>query len=424
MSRLATRFAASLTAAAVAAGPAVLACAAPAAAADAVLQPVTAADLGPQGPWLRLQDDPSNAGRPFGTQEVSPFADPVRFNGSLHLAVTGAAEAQQSQAAHYFTGLVPLSTIAASDLSYDLYVSSAGTTPAAIPVGANLQLPGFCQGAFTTLSFQPQLATDTQGRTGAVADIWRHFDAGGTAMWRTSRAVGSFAAGSDHPFSDYVAACDDAGAGAIGVIANVGRLGDASASLNTYVDNLTVDGTVYDFRVDGTATGSIDLAPTGPGHPGHPGTYNAGGTPARVGALPASVRGGGGGHGGGGGGGGGCDDETCSLAGAVVFTSPADGPYFTEVGTRLVLSRPGGLDPDDVIVTADGEPVALAEGPDGTLVGTVTPAAATDLAPGGTYRTDLTVTCADGVSGPVRVTAELLARGYEPLQPTGVLARP
>ncbi|MFI0940141.1 hypothetical protein [Streptomyces sp. NPDC021020] len=418
MPRLAARFAASLTAAAVAAAPAVLACAAPARAADAVHQPVTAADLGPQGPWLRLQDDPGNAGRPFGTQEVSPFADPVRFNGSLHLAVTGAAEAQQSQAAHYFTAPVAFGDIAAAPLSYDLYVRGS-STPSAIAGGANLQLPGFCGGAFTTLSFQPQLATDTQGRTGAVADIWRHFDAGGAALWRTSRAVGSFAAGSDHPFGDYVAACGGADSGAIGVIANVGRLGDASANLDTYVDNLTVDGTVYDFLVDGAATGSIHLAPTAPGGPGHPGTYDVGGTPARVGALPASVRGGGG-HGGGDG----CGDDTCSLAGEVVFTSPADGPYFTEVGTRLVLSRPGGLHPDDVTVTAGGEPVTLTEGPDGTLVAVVTPAAATDLAPGGTYRTSLTVTCADGSTGPVTVTAELLARGYEPLQPTGVLARP
>ncbi|MFI0901696.1 hypothetical protein [Streptomyces sp. NPDC020983] len=416
MSRLAARFAASLTAAAVAAAPAVLACAAPAGAADAVRQPVTAADLGPQGPWLRLQDDPGNAGRPFGTQEVSPFADPVRFNGSLHLAVTGAAEAEQSQAAHYFTAPVAFGDIAASPLSYDLYVRAAGSTPSAVPFGANLQLPGFCQGAFTTLSFQPQLATDAQGRSGAVADIWRHFDAGGAALWRTSRAVGSFAAGSDHPFSDYVAACGGATSGAVGVIANVGRLGDASASLDTYVDNLTVDGTVYDFLVDGTATGRVHLAPTGPGH------HSATGTPARVGALPASVRGGGGGGGGCGGGGGG--GGACSLAGTVEFTSPADGPYFTEVGTRLVLSRPGGLDPDDVTLTADGEPVALTEGPDGTLVGTVTPASATDLAPSGTYRTALTVTCADDSTGPVRVTAELLARGYEPFQPTGVLARP
>ncbi|MFI0724488.1 hypothetical protein [Streptomyces sp. NPDC021224] len=419
MSRLAARYAASLTAAAVAAVPAVLVCAAPAGAADAVRQPVTATDLGPRGPWLRLQDDPGNAGRPFGTQEVSPFADPVRFNGSLHLAVTGAAEAEQSQAARYFGLPVQWSRIAASPLSYDLYVRSADSTPSAIPFGANLQLPGFCRGAFTTLSFQPQLATDAQGRTGAVADIWRHFDAGGDALWRTSRAVGSFAAGSDHPFSDYAAECGGVGSGAIGVIANVGRLGDASASLDTSVDNLTVDGTVYDFLVDGTATGHIHLAPTAPGGPGHPGTYNVGGTPARVGALPASVRGGGG-HGGGDG----CGDDACSLAGEVVFTSPADGPYFTEVGTRLVLSRPGGLHPDDVTVTADGEPVTLTGGPDGTLVAVVTPATATDLAPGGTYRTSLTVTCADGSTGPVAVTAELLARGYEQLQPTGVLARP
>ncbi|NUS17082.1 MAG: hypothetical protein HOY69_37765 [Streptomyces sp.] len=416
MPRLAACLAASLTAAAVAAAPAALG-AAPAGAAPAALQRVTGADLGPQGPWFRLQDDPSNAGRPAGVQEVSPFADPVHFNGSLHLAVAGAAEAQQAQAAHYFTRAVPLSEITGLPLSYDLYVRSRTSTLSAIPFGANLQLPGFCGGAFTTLSFQPQRATDAQGRTGAVADAWRHFDAGGDALWRTSRAVGSFPAGSDHPLADYVAACDGPSDGAIGVIANVGRLGDPAASLDTQVDNVTVDGTAYDFAVDGTATGSIEVtstAPGNPGNPGGPGTWSDDGAPGRVAAVPASVRGGGGGDGG----------QACSLEGTVTFTSPADGPYFSRVGTRLVLSRPGGLRPQDMTVTANGEPVHLAEGPGGTVVAVVTPQPGRDLAPGGTYSTPFTVTCAAGCEGPVTVTAELLAQGFEPLQPTGVTARP
>ncbi|NJP48201.1 hypothetical protein [Actinacidiphila epipremni] len=421
MPRLTTRLAASVTAAAVVAAPVLLA-AGTASAAPVVHQRVTAAQLGPQGPWLRLQDDPGNAGRPFGVQEVSPFADPVRFNGSLHLSVAGAPQAQQSQAAHYYSQVVPFSAIGASTLSYDMYVRSWTSTPSAIPYGANLQLPGFCQGAFTTLSFQPQLATDTQGRTGAVADTWRHFDAGGAALWRTSRAVGPFAAGSDHPFSDYATTCNAATDGAIGVIANVGRLGDASASLDTYVDNLTVNGTVYDFTVDGVAKGRISVTgnPGTPGKPTGPGTWGMPDTPpARVGSADtaSAVRGGGGGGGGGGG-------QPCSLQGTITFTSPADGPYYSQVGTRLVLSGPGGLTPGDVTVTANGSPVTLTSGTGGTLTADITPPSAVDLAPGGTYSTPFTVTCVAGAPGPVTVTAELLAQGYEPLQPTGVIARP
>lgn len=140
MSRFRASLGATLTAVAVAAIPSVL-LSAPADAAAPVVVRVGPADLGPNGPWLRLQDDPGNAGRPPGVQEVSPFADPVRFDGSLHLAVAAAAEAQQAQAAHYFTSTVPLSTVAASPLSYDLYVKGSTSTPAAIPYGANLRCP-------------------------------------------------------------------------------------------------------------------------------------------------------------------------------------------------------------------------------------------------------------------------------------------
>ncbi|SHN21966.1 hypothetical protein [Actinacidiphila paucisporea] len=414
MPRLAARLAASLTTAAVLAVPAVLA---PAPASAAVVhQRVTAGDLGPQGPWLRLQDDPSNAGRPAGVQEVSPFADPVRFNGSLHLSVAGAAQAQQAQAAHYFNRVAPFRAIGGNPLSYDLYVRGWTSTPSAVAGGANPQLPAFCRGAFTTLSFQPQLATDAQGRTGAVADTWRHFDAGGAALWRTSRAIGSFAAGSDHPLSDYATTCDAAGDGAIGVIANVGRLGDPGASLDTYVDNLTVNGTVYDFTVARTATGRIDVAATGTSTA--PGVASTGAgvantpgvlAPGTKGATP-------------GGGGGGGNGSTCSLEGVITFSSPSGGPYYSSVGTRLVLSRRGGLAPADVTVTANGDPVTLTEGPGGTLAATVTPSTTVDLGPGGTYRTPFALTCARAAAGRLSVTAELLAQGYEPLQQTGVTA--
>jgi hypothetical protein len=406
MTRFRASLGASLTAVAVAAIPTTLVLApADASSTRAVVQRVSSADLGPSGQWLRLQDDPGNAGRPPGVQEVSPFADPGRFNGSLHLAVAPAAEAEQAQAAHYFTSAVPLSTIAASPLSYDLYVKGSTSTPAAIPFGANLQLPIFCQGAFTTLSFQPQLATDTQGRTGSVADAWRHFDTGGSALWRTSRAVGSFPAQSDQPLSAFVSTCNASGDGAIGVIANVGRLGDASQSLDTYVDNLTVNGTVYDFAVDHTATGRISVEGSG----------GSGG----YGSCDVNVNGSNTDYGSNGGGGG--TNPCPSDSGTITFTSPSDGPDYTSVGTRLVFSGQG-LTPDSLTVTANGRPVTLTAGPDGTLTAVVAPDPEVDLAPGGTFSTPFTVTVNGSQHGRVTLTAELLAQGYEPLQPTGVKA--
>ncbi|WP_329139370.1 hypothetical protein OG552_33245 [Streptomyces sp. NBC_01476] len=380
MSRFTATLSASLAAAVVAAVPAAVL--APGAGATAyVLQKVTADDLGPSGPWLRLQDDPGNAGRPPGVQEVAPFADPVRFNGSLHLAVAPAAQAQQAQAAHYFNRRIPLSSIAAGSPSYDVYVRGWTSTPAAIPYGASLQLPLFCQGAFTTLSFQPQLATDSQGRTGAVADTWRHFVAGGSSQWSTSNAVASFGAGTDHALSDYVAACDAADDGVIGVIANAGRLGDAGQSVDTYVDNLAVNGTVYEFGVGKDAQGTIVVA---------------GGANGKTAAAPRS--------------------------GYVTFASPRGGPAYASVGTRLVFSRPGGLAVRDLTVTANGKPVTLTAGSGGTLSAVVTPSATTDLGPNATYRTPFTVAFKSASAKAVALTATLLAQGYQPLQPTSIHA--
>jgi hypothetical protein len=110
------------------------------------------------------------------------------------------------------------------------------------------------------------------------------------------------------------------------------------------------------------------------------------------------------------------------VEGVITFTSPADGPYYGSVGTRLVFSRPGGLDPHNLTVTANGQPVTLAGSPDGTVTAVVTPPTDADLGPRGTYRTTFTVACADPEAGPVAVTAELLAQGYRPLRPTGVIA--
>ncbi|MFF0049182.1 hypothetical protein [Streptomyces sp. NPDC005498] len=358
------------------------------------VQKVPAADLGPGRPWIRLQDDPGNVGRPPGVQEVSPFADPVGFNGSLHLAIAGG---QQAQAAHYFTQQISLSTIAAAELSYDTFVAST-TPPGAVGVGPNLQLPMICQGAFTTLSFRPEDNTDAQGHPGVVPDTWQHFASSGSSPWRTSRAVATFPAQSDNPLSDYVAACDAPGDGVIGVIANVGRLGNVNDTLDTYVDNLTVNGTAYDFAVDGLATGRVTLRNTTPGDDCRPGRL----------CRPGGTR---------------------TATGTVTFTDPVNGPEYHAVGTRLVFSAGRALDPRDLKVTADGQPVALTAGPGRTLIGVVDPVPSVNLAPNDTFSTPITVSSTRGRNltgggnrGSLTLRAELLAQGYDPLQRTGVEA--
>ncbi|WP_327367676.1 hypothetical protein [Streptomyces sp. NBC_01217] len=389
------RLTASVSAAVVAAGAslALLAPAAVGAAAVNTVQKVLPTDLGPGKPWIRLQDPPNNVPTPPGVQEVSPFADPVRFNGSLHLAVGGG---QQAQAGHAFPQVVPLSTIAAARLSYDTYVKST-VPPGATGVGPNLQLPILCQGVFTTLSFRPENNTDSQGRPGVVPDTWQHFTSTASSPWRTSQAVAAFPAQSDHPLSDYVAACNAPGDGAGGVIANVGRLGDMSATLDTYVDNLTVNGTVYDFAIGALATGRVALRNTGPGdNCNRPGCRSAGG-------------------------------DHDSAAGTVTFTSPSDGPEYHGVGTRLVIADGRSLSHRDLTVKANGRNVPLVAGPNRTVIGIIAPNPSVNLFPNGTYTTPITITHRDrpGRVGPkdsLTVTAELLAQGYGPLQRTGVKA--
>ncbi|WP_392670876.1 hypothetical protein [Streptomyces sp. LN785] len=392
------RLTASVCTAVVAAGAsfALLAPSAVGAAAPNAVQRVLAADLGAGRPWIRLQDDPNNSTRVPGIHEVSPFADPVRFNGSLHLAVDGG---QQAQAAHYFTQPVPLSTIAAAELSYDTYVAT--TEHMATGVGPNLQLPMVCRGTFTTLGFLPENTTDTQGRPGVARDIWQHFRSTTATPWFTTRAVASFPAQTNHPLSDFVTACNAPGDGVIGVIANVGRFGDTSATLSTYVDNLTVNGTVYDFAVGGLATGRVSLRNTSSGgNCGHNRT-----------CIPAG-------------------GERRSATGTVTFTDPANGPEYVAVGTRLVLSQGSSLAPRDLTVTANGRRVTLTAGPNHTLIGVVTPSPSVGLKPNGRYTTPIAISFtrggrADraGTNDSLTVSAELLAQGYAPLQRTGVLAR-
>jgi len=349
-------------------------------AAEARVTQVKAADLGPTGPWFRLQDDPSNAGRPAGVQQVDGFADPVRFNGSLHLAI---GPGQQAQAAHYFSAQVALSRFA-TGLSYDTFVDGAKSS--ARGTGPNFQLPMFCEGGFTTLSFQPQLATDALGHHGIHLDRWQHFVSTAASIWRSSRAVTGVPAGGEAPLSTFLHDCVRPGDGVIGIIANVGTLGDPTATLDTHVDNMTALGTVYDFttgeRVSGTAS-----------------------------AIPTALAGG------------------PAVYGTIAFTSPPGGPSLRDVGARLVLRGPAGLDPSDLSLMVNGHPVKLVAGRaarDRASACTLVAEFRTShiLRPGMPLVLHLRIKAGKHApKGLVKITAELLADGYVPAQFTGITAR-
>jgi hypothetical protein len=349
----------------------------PVPAAQAATQRVTADDLGAGRAWIRLRDDPATTRHP-GVEEIAPLAAPDRFDGSLHLS-TGPG--QQAQAAHFFTSPVPLRTLLGSEISYDSYVDGAYTT--ATRTGAALQLPMVCDGTFTVLGFQPQVATDGQGRAGVVPDVWQHWNAGRDAVWRTSRAIAGFGAGQDAPLGDFADACGDAG-GVVGLIANAAGPGAPAATLDTYADNLTLGGTTYDFAVAGTATAHAAL------HHDR--------------AVTTGRR----------------------LTGTATFHSPANGPSFRGVGARIVLDDNGDADPGDVRVTADGKALKVTRAPGGSLVAQTPAALAAELRPGGTFTVPFTITLpagpngnGDGNGASLSATAELLANGFAPLQNTG-----
>lgn len=96
-----------------------------------------------------------------------------------------------------------LAEFARRPLSYQVYVDPAGTEPAAAEYGANLQLQ-VSGPTYTTLSFRPQL------EGGAVAGAWKKFTSAENArVWRTSRDIRPYPAGSDHSLADYLAAEPD-----------------------------------------------------------------------------------------------------------------------------------------------------------------------------------------------------------------------
>lgn len=347
---------------------------APTAGAEDTVQIVNPSGLGPAGPWFRLQE--TTPDRDPGIHEVSPKPDPVHLNGSLRLAI-GAGE--QAQAAHYFNATwtpEPMQPLLDAGISYWAYTSTEGST--VTNIGANLQLPASC-GGFTTLSFEPGSNTDVEGEA-LKPDTWQKYRFTADSVMRTSRAVAGIPAGGDAPLSHFVAECE----GAYGVIANIGRLGDTNGTLNTYVDNITADGTAWDFAVTGRATAALTV----------PAEIQAGDGP-----RPADAS----------------------------YTAPADGPQYPGIGTRLTLKGPAGLQADQLTVMSEGSEVPLTQRTDGTLTGELRTnlRAGGTLEPGGTAGAAFTLAAAEGApTGPLDVTTELTVTiaGVEGPQRTGVSA--
>ncbi|MEU1467460.1 hypothetical protein ABZ434_04475 [Streptomyces sp. NPDC005761] len=348
---------------------------APTAGADDTVQTVHPSGLGPAGPWFRLQE--TTPDRDPGIHEVSPKPDPVHLNGSLHLAI---GPGEQAQAAHNFNATwtpEPMQPLLDAGISYWAYTSTEGST--ATNIGANLQLPASC-GGFTTLSFEPGSNTDVRGEA-LKPDTWQKYRFTGDSVIRTSNAVTGIPAGGSAPLSHFIAECE----GAYGVIANIGRLGDAvNGKLNTYVDNITADGTTWDFAVTGRATAALTV----------PERIEAGDGP-----RPADAS----------------------------YTDPADGPQYPGIGTHLTLKGPAGLRADQLTVMSEGSEVPLAQGTDGTLTGELRTnlRAGGTLEPGGKAGAAFTLAAAEGApTGPLDVTTELtvVIAGVDGPQRTGVSA--
>ncbi|MFD0024394.1 hypothetical protein [Streptomyces sp. NPDC058382] len=336
----------------------VLACGfAPTAAGDDTVQTVHQDGLGPDGPWLRLQE--TTPDRDPGVQEISPKPDPVHLNGSLRLAI---AAGEQAQVAHYFNATwtpEAIGPLLEAGVSYWAYTASEGSS--VTNIGANLQFPASC-GGFTTLSFEPGSNTDEQGAA-LKPDTWQKYRLTGDSVVRTSRAAAGIPAGGDAPLSHFATECE----GAYGVIANIGRLGDPNGTLNTYVDNITAKGTIWDFAVTGRASAALTV----------PEEIKAGDGP-----RPADAS----------------------------YTNPADGPEYQGIGTHLTLKGPAGLTADRLTVTSEGSEVPLTQQTDGSLTGELRTnlRAGGTLEPGGKAGAAFTLAAAEGApTGPLDVTTEL-----------------
>ncbi|WP_037568511.1 hypothetical protein [Phaeacidiphilus oryzae] len=346
---------------AVGAGAAALLLLFPAAASTQAATSTTVTSLGAGESW-DISSDSS------GTARIDALADPVHSDGSALLAVDGSGP--RAQLVHVFAPAgVLLRTVAHDALGYMVRVDSSGTSPASAPFGVNLQLELYTSagGFLTTLSYQPQLNGTPR------EDTWQTYTNTPQSLWRTSRAVGGFTAGSDHTLDDYLQALgSDTLVGR--TFLNIGTFADTSQTLRANVDDVTIDGTTYNFAVTGRASAEI--------------------------TAPSSVQAGTGGP------------------VALSFTSPQDGIRVIHATARVTFSGISQLTPSDLTVSAGGKTYPVRRAADGTLY-TELPLPGGTLNPGETATVPFRLTLAPGLpAGELHVTGRLINDG----NPTTVAA--
>lgn len=308
-------------------------------AADVTVRP---ADLAARTSWLVSPNNTDIAG-------IGALADPVHFDGSAHLQVTAAD--RRAQLALPMSD--SLADIAGKPLSYQVYVDAGGSDPGAVPYGASLQLQ-VSGPTFTTLSFQPQLDG------GAVAGAWTTFtNDDGAAVWRTSRAIGPYAAGSDHSLDDYIAAEPDSRVNAAFL-----NIGTGVPALDTYTDNVEIAGDTYNFATTGSAYASV--------------------------SAPSTLH----------------PDEAAPIN--FSFTSPADGPKITDASGEFTISGPACLRQRSLTLEENGVPLALDQVGPNTYSAEFTLSGET-LQPGSSLTADLSLLLHRAPCGKYTVTGELLS---------------
>ena len=323
------------------------------------------------GPVVVRQAD-IDAGRPWavspdstGVAEIGALADPVHSNGSAHLKV---GPGQRAQLVRSVTG--QLSTLANQPMRYDLYVDGTDSTPSAVPFGANLQLE-VASPTFTTLSYQPQL------NGGVTANTWQTFTETASSKWRTSRAIGSIPAGSDATLKQLLAA-EGGQATVRASYLSVGRLGDTAATLDTYVDNVSVAGHTYDFAVNGEPQAEVEAPRTA--EPGE--------------SFPVTLS----------------------------FTSPSGGVDIPRAEARVVFSGVSGLNAQTVTIShsTGHSSRSRTRSLEDSSFSTVLPVTDGALTPGQTTTSAFTVELAHSVgTGTLRIRGELLNDGV----PTTITAQ-
>lgn len=189
---------------------------------------------------------------PSAGQFVDGPATPPLGDGSLRLATANAAE--KVFLFNYDHAGKKISTVDA--ISYSTY-REAGSAQQVTALNMQVDFNGAAEGGFTTLVFEPVYNT-AQGAV--VSGEWQDWDAFGSGVWWSTRAINGQCAGAtatcDKTWAEIVANNPDAVILAFGF-----NQGSGNPGLITYVDELVLGFTgapcdnVYDFEADADGDG-------------------------------------------------------------------------------------------------------------------------------------------------------------------------